>query len=853
MVFKKYRVYILLSVIGLASFLAAGSLLFFRLNDPLSQTILIISMILAAVIIGCQILFATKPTMAPALEDEADERVRIMLDATPMICSLWDEEGKLLDCNKETLKILGFSEKKEYFEHFFEVSPEYQPNGDSSRDAMQQYTKQAIKTGYVRYEWMACTAKGEPLPLDAIIVRVPWKDSWRLATYARDLREIKAKEALLRETEERHRLMLDTMAFACMFFETVGEPVDCNQRAVGLFGCKNKEEFLKDFFKLSPEYQPDGARSREKIEKILLDVFNTGKKTILWDHIKADGTPMPVEATLMRAQWKDGYRVISYLRDLSLLVETEDKLRRVLATTEASPNLILFLGPGGNIEYMNPAVSDVSGFSQELLRKEGLSLIFNKDDYERLNREYISAALKKQAVSFEMTVVPKNGGELDFSFSVFSAQMNDGSTGLGLLGRDITELKQIQRELAAAKEQAERALASEVQYNKAKSDFLSRVSHELLTPLNAIIGITQIAEQEQEKNLRLSGQVETHNYSAQVKGAAEHLLDLVNDILDMTGLDSGRFSFKPQPFSFSRAMNQIIENITEKAKAKEQVLTVNIDSGIHDLVLSDERRLKKVIQKLLLNAVKFTPEKGKIEFSAKMLNCDENKCTIRFEVIDNGIGIAPQALEHIWGVFEQADNSITRSYGGIGLGLPLTKRIVDLMEGELRVESEPGKGSRFICDVRLGVVTDTPEKKDIQDDMLADLTGKRILIVDDMEINREILASMLEDSGAVIDKAQNGNEAVKMFSQNKYDLLLIDLHMPVMDGFTASKIIRATDFAWAKTIPIISVSAESNPELHAKCKDAGISDHLPKPVEMEPLRKIIAKWLPKNTISEKQT
>jgi len=719
MALHKYRVNILLSLLGLAVCAALALILFFLFDSDALRSVLIVSAVLVAAVMVYQIWLSATSVTITASEVEADERIRTMLDATPMICSLWDADGNLLDCNRETLNIIGYSEKKEYFEHFFEASPEFQPSGERSRDAIQRYSRLALETGYARYEWMALTSKGEPLPLDATLVRVPWKDGWRLATYARDMREIKAKEALVLETEERLRVMLDTMAFACVFFDSLGDPIDCNQRAVELFGCKDKEEFLGNFIRMSPEYQSDGMRSKDKIEQVLMNAFDTGKKTFLWDHVRLDGTLLPTEVTLIRVKWKDGYRIVAYVRDLSRLVEAEDKLKIAM------------------------------------------------------------------------------------------------------------------HELAAAKEQAERALASEVQYNKAKTDFLSRVSHELLTPLNAILGITQVAQ---------------HDHSnAKINAAAEHLFDLVNDILDMTGFDTGKFNFTVQPFSFSTAMRQIVGNISQRAKVKEQIFTVNIDSGIHDMVLSDERRLKQVLQKLLLNAVKFTPEKGRIELSAKMLEDDGNKCTVRFEVIDNGIGITTQELENIWGVLEQADTSITRSHGGMGLGLPLTKRIIDLMEGSMLVESEPGKGSRFICEVRLGVVSnDSRETNNTQDCIIADLTGKRILIVDDQDINREILTAMLEDTGAVLDDAADGNEAVKMFSQYKYDLVLIDLHMPVMDGFTAAKAIRATAFAWAKTIPIISVSAETSAELHEKCIEAGINDHLPKPVEMGSMHKMIAKWIPKN-------
>ena len=686
------------------------------------RNILLFSIAIIAFICYYQVWLSNTSVIVPMREAEADERTRLMLDATPMICTLWDAEGRILDCNKEALNIFGVGEKSEYIEHFYDFHPQYQSNGESTRDMMARLFKTTREDKNMRIEWMANTASGEALPLESTVVCVPWKKSWRFAVYSQDLREIRAKEEAVRESE--------------------------------------------------------------------------------------------------------------------------NSLRRILATVEASPNLTLFLGADGNIEYMNPAVSEVSGFSREELQKSGLALIFSPGDFQRLYRDYIAAALKKELANFEMTVVAKNGAFFDFYFSAFAVKMSDASIGIGLLGRDITELKRMQTDLAIAKDQAERALASEIQYNKAKSDFLSRVSHELRTPLNIIVGMTTIAKKTGEKK-------EWDRCIVSINEATEHLLELVNDIVDMTGFDTGRFDLVPRPFSFNSMLGTVIDNISPKALAKQQVFITQIDNKICDRVVSDERRLKQVLMHLLLNAVKFTPETGKIELAARMLENDEKECAVRFEVIDNGIGISPETLKHLGEDFEQADNTITRKYSGMGLGLSLTKRIVKLMKGELRVESEPGKGSRFICDVRLGVAqAKLQEEGGATNSTTAnaavslDLTGKRIMVVDDVDLNREIIHLLLEDTGAIIDEASTGDEAVRMFSREKYDLVLMDLHMPVMDGFIATKSIRVASQPWARTIPIISVSAETSAEVHLKCFEAGITDHLPKPIEMEALFEMIAKLLP---------
>ncbi|GHV46544.1 hypothetical protein AGMMS49546_34740 [Spirochaetia bacterium] len=778
---------------------------------------------------------------------EANERIRLMMDATPMVCSIWDASGAMLDCNLEALKMLGLSQKSDYIGHFFDLNPEYQPDGTSSREKAAALIKAAFETGYQRFEWMYLTAQGQELPVETTLVRVPWKGGFQLAAYSRDLREIKAKEEAARESEERVNLMLDNMTFACCIYDDYGNIYDCNRRMVELLGCKDKQEVTVSIARFFPEYQSNGKLSMAQALVEGQKAIEDGKNTFFWEHIKLDGSPLPVEITLRRVKWRGGYAIISCIRDLSDLMESEDNLKRILSIVESSPNLILYTGAGGDIGYMNPALSTVTLFSDEDLLKGGLSLIFSPEDFERIEQEYFPTVLQGRMVNFETGVNDKNGGYRDFSFSAFAVDLHGGKTGIGLLGQDITELKQMQRNLMVATEQAKAALAQEVQLNRAKSDFLSRVSHELRTPLNTITGMTIIAEK------KGSGKDQEYCFE-KIKESSEHLLGMVNDILDMAGFDTGRFDFLPLPFSFTAAMRSVIDTITPKAKAKEQAFSTDIDGNIHDSLLSDERRLTQVLVKLLSNAVKFTMEKGRISLSARLLESREDDCLVRFEVSDNGIGIDKEAQQRLWGIFEQEDNSITRKFGGMGIGLSLTKRIVKLLGGEIRVESEPGKGSRFICDIRLGIDRSAvePGKDDVQETETdtgigahGDFTGRWILIVDDVEINREILSAMLESTGAILEEAQDGEEAVRLFSQNKYDLVLMDLHMPVMDGFSATKEIRASALPWAKTTPVISVSAESNAELHSKCLDAGISDHLAKPIETEALFAMITKWLPR--------
>jgi signal transduction histidine kinase len=305
-------------------------------------------------------------------------------------------------------------------------------------------------------------------------------------------------------------------------------------------------------------------------------------------------------------------------------------------------------------------------------------------------------------------------------------------------------------------------LAEAEYYNKAKSDFLSRMSHEMRTPMNAIMGMTGIARTADNHDRRM-------NSLDKIDESSRHLLSLIDNILDMAKIDAGNFELAPQKFSFKKTVEQILADISARAEAKKQNFTFNIDPAIPDSLIADEHRLGQVLFHLLSNGIKFTPEGGSIHFSASpsqkgstpqegsipeegRADSDGETCVIRFEVKDSGIGISDEVKARLGNAFEQMDNSITRVHGGTGLGLAISKRIVQMMDGSIEVESEPDRGARFICTVRVKVdsVTAPGAANTAQGDAAAgaeagafSLEGRHILVVDDVEINRDIVFALL--------------------------------------------------------------------------------------------------------------
>jgi PAS domain S-box-containing protein len=502
---------------------------------------------------------------------------------------------------------------------------------------------------------------------------------------------------------------------------------------------------------------------------------------------------------------------------------TKDELVRLSSVAEHSPQFMAFLNADGCLEYLNPAAVNISGYSRSELVSQGMKLILSAKDLLKLGAR---SSPDGRSNDFEASIVRKDGSVRIINFSAFSAALHDGNVGLGLTGSDITELKQMQTELSEAKERLERALAEQEYYNRAKSDFLSRMSHEMRTPMNAILNMAHLAKtaDEEKKIYCLNG----------ISEAAGRLSGIIDDILDMVKINAEKFELSARPFHFHAAMRSVLDQISRQTQAKNQVLVEKIDRNIPVRLTADEARLKQVLLNLLSNAVKFTPSGGSIGLSADCLGFKDGRCSIRFEVSDTGIGMSASTLSRMWNAFEQADNSITRTYGGTGLGLSIARYIVRKMGGDVQVESEPDRGSRFFFTLEVDF-----DEGDVvlpkEDAFGAILEGRRILVVDDVEANRDIITALLEEFHAELDTAEDGSEAVHKFSENGYDVVLMDLHMPVMDGFEATKRIRDLEANDADKTKIIAVTADTGGDVIARCLVSGMNDHIGKPIDLETL------------------
>lgn len=437
----------------------------------------------------------------------------------------------------------------------------------------------------------------------------------------------------------------------------------------------------------------------------------------------------------------------------------------------------------------------------------------------------------------------------------------DGIPSFYTIGIDITKQRREQEEQRKILEEAYKTaqIASE-----AKTNFLSSMSHDIRTPMNAIMGMTAIAE------ANIDSQVKVQDCLSKINTSAQHLMGLINEVLDMSKIESGKIDLMSDKVSLPVLLQDIGSMCQSLSLKKNQKFLLSADQIRHENVISDSGRLRQVLMNLLMNAFKYTPDGGNISLLVRELpGSIGNKGQYEFIIRDNGIGMDAEFLPHIFEPFTRAEDTRINKIQGTGLGLAITQNIVRMMNGTIEVKSDPGKGSEFIFAVPLElyqenetcagepVNSDSNEKlpepagcfqKEMNPDETADkpAAAKRILLVEDNELNREIASELLQMYGFIIDKAEDGQRAVEKFSASvpgEFDCILMDIQMPVMDGYQATRTIRALKREDAKTIPILALTANAFATDLAKAHSAGMNDHIAKPIDINRLLEALQRWM----------
>ena len=511
----------------------------------------------------------------------------------------------------------------------------------------------------------------------------------------------------------------------------------------------------------------------------------------------------------------------------------QQELQYARSLIEASLDPLVTISSDGKIMDMNRATVNIIGLKHDEITNSDFFGYFTEP---RKAREVYQEVFQKGSVAdFPLTLRHISGKLTDvlFNGSVFRDDRGE-IVGVVIVARDVTDQKRIANELTEAKDVAERAneaaqiakqnaqLATQKAEDavKAKQRFLSNMSHEIRTPMNAIIGFTKVL-------LKTEMNAKQKEYLTAIKMSGDALIVLINDILDLAKVDAGKMTFEQIPFSPELSLSSMLHLFKQKILEKNLNLEVEYDNNIPNVLLGDPVRLHQIIMNLVSNAIKFT-NSGFIKVSVKLVNKNEEKATVEFSVSDSGIGIDKAKLVKVFENFQQGSSDSSRLYGGTGLGLAIVKQLVESQDGEIHVVSEINKGSTFSFTLDFLITDKNPDAEIELMELNREIKIIKVLVAEDVPLNQLLMKTILDEFGFESDIAENGKIAVEKLKVNEYDVVLMDLQMPEMNGFEATGYIRNK---LQLKIPVIALTADVTTVDLAKCKAVGMNDYIAKPVD----------------------
>ncbi|TAN67658.1 MAG: PAS domain S-box protein [Methylobacter sp.] len=619
-----------------------------------------------------------------------------------------------------------------------------------------------------------------------------------------------------------------------------------NRGAERMLGYSSDEMVGKQSLAIIHEPEEAEQRGRELTQelgrpvsgfKIFVEkAIQSGQETREWTYVRKDRSTLTVSLvlTVIRNRNDEITGFLGIAEDITKRKQAQDERNLLLKIIEESPDFISTADMQSHLKYLNAAGARLVGLPDDV----DLSALSIKDMHpewaaRRVLAEGIPAVLRQGFWQGETALQHRDGREIPVSQLLLLHRDASGNPLLlSTIMRDITVYKQAEQALRQAKEAAEGLAQS-------KSEFLANMSHEIRTPMNAIIGLSHLA-----LNKEISAEI--RDYLEKIYSSSNSLLGILNDVLDFSKLEAGRLTIDHSHFNIDVMLDNIRNMFVERAKEKHIGFKMDVAPDVPRDLVGDGLRLQQVLINLLGNAIKFT-ERGEVVFKITVSQTDQSQVRLLFCVTDTGIGMSAHDLDKLFQPFSQVDGSITRRFGGTGLGLAISHNLLQLMGGKFSVESSPGKGSCFSFELPLDVSPlssrHRPEATSIpiEEDLDKVLIGVRILVAEDNLINQQVVREFLNLSGISVEMANNGKEAIALLENEAFDAVLMDIHMPEMDGFAATKLIRSQ--ARFAGLPVIALTAGVTKEERERCKAAGMNDFIAKPISPKRLLSTLVKWI----------
>jgi PAS domain S-box-containing protein len=641
-------------------------------------------------------------------------------------------------------------------------------------------------------------------------------------------------ESISRQESQYARSLIEASLDPLVTISTKGKITDMNEALANITGMTREKLTGTDFF----DYFTEPQKARE----VYQEVFAKGSvadSPLTLRHKNGKLTDVLFNGSVYKDDGGNVLGVVIVARDV-----TAQKLlsKYSLSLIEASLDPLVTISTQGKITDMNEALVNITGMTREKLTGTDFFDYFTEP--QKAREVYQEVFAKGSVADSPLTLRHKNGKLTDVLFNGSVYKDDRGNVlGVVIVARDVTAQKRIATELTeatefaklatgiaeGAKSKAESATRIAEDAVRAKQQFLSNMSHEIRTPMNAIIGFTKVV-------LKTNLSAKQKEYLTAIKMSGDSLIVLINDILDLAKVDAGKMIFEQTPFKMAASISAMIHLFEIKIQEKNVQLIKKYDNKIPKVLVGDPVRLHQIILNLVSNAVKFT-SKGKITVSVQLLNEDEEKATIEFAVTDTGIGIAEDRVEHIFENFQQATSKTARLYGGTGLGLAIAKQLVETQGGTISVKSKMDEGSTFSFILPFLKTKAEAESETEMMELDVEVKNIKVLVVEDIALNQLLMKTLLTDFGFEHDIAANGKIAIEKLQNKSYDIILMDLLMPEMNGFETTEYIR---HKMNSQIPIIALTADVTMADLQKCKAVGMNDYIAKPVDERLLyRKII--------------